>query len=407
MLKGKKIILGVTGSIAAYKAAMLIRLMVKAGAEVKVIMTELARQFITPLTLATLSKNPVLVEFFDPENGAWNNHVDLGTWADAFVVAPATANTLAKMCHGIADNLLLTTYLSARCPVFIAPAMDLDMLQHSATQSNLRTLGQRNHIIIDPATGELASGLEGKGRMEDPEKIIEALEKYFEKPADEKKKSESLLKGKKVLITAGPTLEPLDPVRYIGNRSSGKMGYALAMEFAGVGATVVLISGPTALLPPENISECIPVQTAGEMLSACEKHFDDSHIIILAAAVADYQPRKMALEKIKSTETEQTIHLVKTPDIAQTLGKRKKENQFILGFALETSNELENAREKLKKKNFDMIVINSLRDQGAGFGFDTNKITILDKHNKIHNFGLKTKNEVARDILALVTEKSG
>lgn len=405
MIKGKKILLGVTGSIAAYKAAMLIRLLVKQGAEVKVVMTELAKQFITPLTLATLSKNPVLVDFFNPENGEWNNHVDLGIWADAYLLAPATANTIAKMSNGIADNLLLTSYLSARCPVFIAPAMDLDMLQHVSTQNNLRILTQRNHIIIEPSTGELASGLEGKGRMEEPEIIVEALNTFFGKLPGEKKKPENSLKGKKVLVTAGPTYEPIDPVRFIGNRSSGKMGYALAQAFAQEGAYVVLVSGPTSLTPAEQISEHIRVQTADEMFAVCEKHFHNSDIILLAAAVADYKVASFSEQKIKSTSPEKDIKLNKTVDIAQLLGSKKQTGQFIVGFALETQNEIENASKKLKIKNFDFIVLNSLNDKGAGFEFDTNKITILDSDNKIHNFGLKSKSDVAQDILSLVLDK--
>lgn len=405
MLKGKKIILGVTGSIAAYKAAYLTRLLVKEGAEVKILMTELARQFITPLTLATLSKNPVLTEFFNSDNGDWNNHVDLGTWADVYVIAPATANTIGKMASGICDNLLLTTYLSVRCPVFIAPAMDLDMFKHPATQKNLHILAERNHQIIEPATGELASGLEGKGRMEEPEMILKALRNYFEKPSAEKKKSELSLKGKKILVTAGPTHEAIDPVRFIGNYSSGKMGYALAEVFTAAGADVSLVSGPTALKVPENIYDFIPVTTSDEMYQVCSKIFPSTDIAVFSAAVADYKPESIADEKIKSIVPKQSLQLVKTVDIAQELGKQKNTNQIIIGFALETEQETDHATDKLKRKNMDMIVLNSLKDEGAGFGHDTNKVTIIDKDNKIRNFGLKSKREVALDILHLLLEK--
>ncbi len=405
MLKGKKIVLGVTGSIAAYKAAYLIRLLVKEGADVKVLMTELARQFITPLTLATLSKNPVLVDFFNPEDGNWNNHVDLGTWADAYLIAPATANTIGKMAHGICDNLLLTTYLSARCPVFIAPAMDLDMFKHTATQKNLQILSERNHHLIEPATGELASGLEGKGRMEEPEMIVKILRDYFEKPSSEKKKSELNLKGKKILITAGPTYEPIDPVRFIGNYSSGKMGYALAKVFVSAGADVFLVSGPSALKAPENINDFVSVTTSDEMYQVCSKIFPSTDIAIFSAAVADYKSESTSDEKIKSSHSTQSLQLVKTIDIAKELGKQKKANQIIVGFALETERGMDHARDKLKSKNMDLIVLNSLKDEGAGFGHDTNKVTIIDKDNKIHNFGLKSKSEVAFDILHLLSEK--
>lgn len=405
MLKGKKILLGVTGSIAAYKAAYLIRLLIKEGAEVNVLMTEFAKQFITPLTLATLSKNPVLIDFFDPENGDWNNHVDLGTWADAYIIAPATANTLGKMAHGIADNLLLTSYLSARCPVFIAPAMDLDMFQHPATQQNIQILSGRGHQIIEPAVGELASGLEGKGRMEEPENIVKALHSFFDNSFAEKKKPESKLKGKKILITAGPTHEPIDPVRYISNYSTGKMGYALAEVFALYGAEVVLVSGPTALKYPDKVAQFIAVKSAEEMFSACQNIFPSSDIAIFSAAVADYKPENKSTNKIKSGDNDQSLQLVKTVDIAQELSKQKKKNQISIGFALETEHEFEHAKNKLKKKNLDMIVLNSLKDEGAGFGHDTNKVTVIEKNNKIHNFGLKSKREVALDILQLVAGK--
>jgi phosphopantothenoylcysteine decarboxylase/phosphopantothenate--cysteine ligase len=405
MLKGKKILLGVTGSIAAYKAAFLVRLLVQHGAEVKVVMSELAKQFITPLTLATLSKNPVLVDFFDPENGNWHNHVDLGSWADVYLVAPATANTIAKMAHGIADNLLLTTFLSARCPVFVAPAMDLDMFQHPSTQENLKTLSKRGNYIIEPATGELASGLEGKGRMEEPEIILGTLDDYFKKSSGEKKKSILSLRGKKILITAGPTHENIDPVRFIANRSSGKMGYALADVANSMGAEVYLVSGPTALQTPRNISEFVPVKSSDEMLYACNRFFPLMDAAIFSAAVADYKPENISGSKMKIDKSNLTLKLIKTADIAQEMGKKKQGAQISIGFALETDNALDHAKEKLEKKNLDMIVLNSLKDEGAGFGYDTNKITIIERGNKIHKFGLKSKQEVAVDILKLLAEK--
>jgi phosphopantothenoylcysteine decarboxylase/phosphopantothenate--cysteine ligase len=395
MLENKKILIGVTGSIAAYKAAILIRLLVKEKAEVKVIMTPLAKEFITPLTLATLSKNPVLIDFYNPENGDWNNHVDLGMWADAYVIVPATANSIAKMAHGIADNLLLTAYLSARCPVFVAPAMDLDMLGHPATRNNIDTLRKYGNHILEPATGELASGLTGKGRMEEPEKIVEVIIAYF----SHKKKVSSKLKGKKILVTAGPTYEPFDPVRFIGNYSSGKMGYALAERLAFYGVKVTLISGPSSeKLSARNVT-LIPVQTADEMLYQCLACFPRMDGAILVAAVADYKPRHRAKEKIKRSAKNLTIELEANPDIAATLGRIKKKNQFLAGFALETQHEIDNAREKLNKKNFDFIVLNSLQDKGSGFGSDNNKVTILDKHNRSIEFPLKSKLEVAEDIL--------
>jgi len=377
MLKGKKILVGVTGSIAAYKAAYLIRLLVKEGAEVKVIMTDLAKEFITPLTLATLSNNPVLVDFFNPENGSWNNHVEMGIWADAYLIAPATANTIGKLAHGICDNLLLTIYLSVRCPVFIAPAMDMDMLRHLATQENIQKIAARGNIIIEPVLGSLASGLEGKGRMEEPEKIVEVLKQFFSKKEPEKKKSDSKLKGKKVLITAGPTFEPFDPVRFIGNYSTGKMGYAIAEAFANAGSEVFLISGPTGLTPSKLIQHFVQVRTSDEMFTQCCLFFPICDIAILSAAVADYKPNEMVDKKIKSSDKNLEISLVKTIDIAWELGKSKKQNQLMVGFALETDNEIENARGKLLKKNFDLIILNSLKDAGAGFGFNTNKILLF------------------------------
>lgn len=400
MLKGKHILIGVTGSIAAYKAAILVRLLVKEGAEVKVIMTPLAKEFITPLTLATLSKNPILVDFFNPENGDWNSHVDLGLWADAYVIAPATANTLAKMAHGIADNLLLTTYLSARSPVVVAPAMDLDMFLHPSTQQNLETLrGFGNHIVVEPSTGELASGLEGKGRMEEPEIIVVHLKKLFEK----KKSEPSKLAGRRILITAGPTLEAIDPVRYISNHSSGKMAYALAQEAAKKGAEVVLISGPVNI-KAENESICVVnVQSAKEMYEAAIKEFTQCQVAIMAAAVADFTPEVYQKNKIKDKGLSE-IRLVPTQDIARELGTRKTNKQILVGFALETNNELENAKTKLISKNLDLIVLNSLQDKNAGFQHDTNKITLIGKDNKVKDFELKTKELVALDILDAIEE---
>jgi phosphopantothenoylcysteine decarboxylase/phosphopantothenate--cysteine ligase len=395
MLENRKILVGVTGSIAAYKAAILIRLLIKEKAEVKVIMTPIAKAFITPLTLATLSRNPVLTDFYDAENGSWNNHVDLGMWADAYVIAPATANTMAKMAHGIADNLLLTTYLSARCPVFIAPAMDLDMLAHPATRKNIEVLRQYGCQILEPETGELASGFNGKGRMEEPERIVEALNNHF----GLKKKIPAAFKGKSILITAGPTQESIDPVRFISNHSSGRMGYALAETLGSRGARVTLVSGPVA----EKISSpgvtLVRVQTADEMYRECITLFPKMDGAILVAAVTDYKPKYRAKEKIKRSSRNLILELVPNPDIAAALGRMKKRNQFLAGFALETGQPVKNAREKMKKKNFDFIVLNSLHDQGAGFGTDTNKITILDRHNRKHEFPLKSKQEVAEDIL--------
>lgn len=397
MLSGKKILVGVTGSIAAYKTAALIRLLVKEGTEVKVVMTPLAKEFITPLTLATLAKNPVLVDFWNPVNGDWNSHVDLGIWADAFLIAPASANTMAKMAAGIADNLLLTTYLSARCPVFIAPAMDLDMLSHPATRKNIEILKSYGNIILEPATGELASGLVGKGRMEEPEKLVAALRDHLEAPV--KKKVVLKLKGKTVLVTAGPTYEPLDAVRFIGNYSSGKMGFAIAERLAECGAHVKLVSGPVSLKPLHDLIEYFPVKTAQEMLAICLDRYRNADGAILSAAVADYRPKSPVTNKIKRTPKNLMVELVPNPDIAAELGKIKQLNQFLAGFALETDNEIANAQQKMKKKNFDFIVLNSLQDKGSGFNSDTNKITILGKNNKKIHFELKSKQEAALDII--------
>lgn len=390
MLTGKRFIVGVTGSIAAYKAAILVRLLVKAGAEVRVVMTPLAKAFITPLTLATLSKHPILVEFFDPENGAWNSHVSLGEWADGYIIAPATANTLAKMATGVADNLLLTTYLSARCPVFVAPAMDLDMYAHAATQTNLEILRQRGCEVIEPASGELASGLEGKGRMEEPERILEAVEKYYAR-------SQGALSGRRFLVTAGPTREAIDPVRYISNHSTGKMGYALAAELRSRGAEVILVSGPTRLETPRGV-ERIDVETAEEMYQAASEVFERCDGAVMCAAVADYRPSRVADQKIKKGEVDWQLSLEPTRDIARALGGRKGD-RLLVGFALETEQEREHALAKLQKKNLDFIVLNSLADPGAGFGVDTNRITILDREGRLKEYPLKSKAEVARDII--------
>lgn len=391
MLQGKKILLGVTGSIAAYKSAQIIRLLIKSGAEVKVIMTPLAKEFITPLTLATLSKNPILIDFFDPTNGNWNSHVDLGLWADAFLISPATANTIAKMTAGIADNLLLTSYLSARAPVFVAPAMDLDMYSHPTTQANIQKLKESGCAIIEPATGELASGLEGKGRMEEPEKIVACLIDYF---------TPKFLKGKKILITAGPTYENLDPVRFVGNYSTGKMGFALAETCASLGAEVYLIAGPVHLNANHPLITRIDVETADEMYQAAVNNFSSMDGAILSAAVADFKPKYASEQKIKRGKENLIIEFVPNPDIAKKLGEMKSEKQFLVGFALETNEEEMNALGKMDRKNFDFIVLNSLKDEKAGFGFDTNKITLLFRSGGIKKFELKSKLKVAEDIVA-------
>jgi phosphopantothenoylcysteine decarboxylase / phosphopantothenate---cysteine ligase len=396
MLKGKKIVLGVTGSIAAYKSAVLTRLLVKAEAEVKVIMTPSSKDFITPLTLSTLSKNPVLSDFIKDKTGQWNNHVELGLWADALIIAPASANAIAKMAHGLCDNLLLATYLSARCPVFLAPAMDLDMLKHPSTDSNIKkVLSYGNHIIA-PEFGELASGLVGSGRMAEPETIVEYLDRFFS--------NHGRLSGKNVLVTAGPTYEAIDPVRFIGNHSSGKMGFAIAEALADEGATVNLVTGPThqhTLHPAVNVKS---VTSAEEMFNACQQLFPKTDITVLSAAVADYKPLVKADQKIKKKDETFTLELTKTHDIAAALGKMKSNGQVIVGFALETEQEQANALKKLESKNFDLIVLNSLNDKGAGFGHDTNKITILGRE-KSKTFELKTKKEVAHDIIEAIIEK--
>jgi phosphopantothenoylcysteine decarboxylase/phosphopantothenate--cysteine ligase len=394
MLKGKKIVVGVTGGIAAYKTATIIRLLVKEGADVKVIMTDRAREFITPLTLSTLSKNPVLKEFYNSESGEWNSHIDLGLWADLFLIAPATANSIAKMANGIADNLLITTYLSARCPVFIAPSMDMNMLNHPATLINIETLKAFGNTILEPKTGDLASGLTGKGRMEEPEEIVKEITDFFTK-----KKRNKPLKGKHLLINAGPTREPIDPVRFISNYSSGKMGIALADAAAELGASVDLILGPSEILPKNSTVKVTRVTTAESMASECISRFPSCDVAILSAAVADYTPIEQKPEKMKKDNNVITLKLKPTTDITKTLGEMKKQSQILVGFALETDNEIANAKSKLKRKNLDLIILNSLRDEGAGFEHDTNRIMIIDKYNIIDKFELKSKEEAARDIL--------
>ena len=397
MLKGKKILVGVTGSIAAYKAAFLVRLLVKAEAEVKVVMTTAAGDFIPPLTLSTLSKNPVLSSFTKGTQGEWNNHVELGLWADAMLIAPASANTIGKMANGLCDNLLLATYLSARCPIFFAPAMDLDMYQHPSVLQNIKKLQSFGNHLIEAQYGELASGLIGTGRMAEPEDLVEALNAFFS--------DHTPLKGKKVLITAGPTYEAIDPVRFIGNYSSGKMGYAIAEQAANAGATVTLVSGPTHLnIDHPGISR-VAVRSGHEMYEACQQVYPNTDISIFAAAVADYTPKNAADQKIKKAGETMSIELGKTIDIAKTLGAEKSEKQLNIGFALETNNELDNAKEKIASKNFDLIVLNSLQDHGAGFGHDTNKVSIIDKANNIEHFELKTKKEVAKDIVNAIINK--
>ena len=394
MLRGRKILLGVSGSIAAYKAAHLTRLLVKSEAEVKVIMTPAGHDFITPLTLATLSKNPVYTEFVKDNTGQWNNHVELGLWADILIIAPASANTISKMAHGQCDNLLLATYLSARCATWVAPAMDLDMYAHPATRENINRLGEFGNTIIEAEYGELASGLVGAGRMAEPERIVESLRDHF--------MNAGALAGKRVMVTAGPTHEALDPVRFISNHSSGKMGYALAEELARQGADVRLVSGPTNLKSHHPNIRRYAVTSAQEMYEQASNLFPTVDIAVLAAAVADYKPAKRELQKIKKNGQGLNIELVKTQDIAEELGKIKKPDQLTVGFALETENEIDHAKGKLKSKNFDLIVLNSLNDKGAGFGFDTNKISIIRKDNKIESFGLKDKTEVAKDIVAAI-----
>ncbi|MDD2196092.1 MAG: bifunctional phosphopantothenoylcysteine decarboxylase/phosphopantothenate--cysteine ligase CoaBC [Bacteroidales bacterium] len=391
MLKGKNILLGITGSIAAYKTASLVRLLVKEGASVKVIMTPLAKEFITPLTMATLSKNPILVDFFNPENGDWNSHVDLGLWADLYLIAPASANTMAKMASGVADNLLLTSYLSARCPVMVAPAMDLDMFQHPTTQKNIEVLKGYGNIIIEATTGELASGLSGKGRMEEPEKIFEAISLFFS--------SNETLKGKLVLVTSGPTHEPIDPIRFIGNRSSGLMGASTALSLVQRGAKVLFVTGPSSQKPVHKDIEIISVSTAQQMYDKAVELYPRCDAAVLAAAVADFSVKQAANQKIKREDTSLMLELVPTQDIAKELGKMKSKTQLLVGFALETQNQQENAMRKLKTKNFDFIVLNSPNDEGAGFDVLTNKVTIIHSNGNEVPYPLKSKAHVADDIV--------
>ena len=392
MLAGKHIVLGITGGIAAYKAATLVRLLVKAGAEVQVVMTPNARQFITPVTLSTLSGKPVISEFFTANTGQWNSHVDLGLWADAMIVAPATASTIAKMATGVADNMLVTTYLSAKAPVFVAPAMDLDMMRHPSTVRNLELLRSYGNHIIEPAAGELASHLVGKGRMEEPENIVRVINDFFEQSAQ--------LAGKRVLITAGPTVEKIDPVRFISNFSSGKMGFALADECARRGAQVTLVTGPVAINARQPGVERIDVVSADDMCKAVARHMADAQVVILCAAVADYKVAVMSEKKIKREKDEAPVlQLVKNPDIARMVGEQKRPGQVTVGFALETDNEEVNALGKMERKNLDMIVLNSLRDKGAGFQTDTNRVTIYHRNGDVIAGECKAKTEVAADIV--------
>ncbi len=397
MLRGKKILLGISGSIAAYKTTYLVRYLIKEGADVKVIITESAADFVTPVSLSTLSKNPVVRSFYKDKNeGTWNNHVDLGLWADLFIIAPASANTMASMANGICNNVLIAVYLSARCPVWIFPAMDLDMYAHPSTERNMRLLVENGNRLFEAQEGELASGLSGKGRMMEPEEITKNIVEYFN--------TKGWWYEKKVLITAGPTHESIDPVRFIGNHSSGKMGYALANSLALKGADVVLISGPTSNLQLEQSIEKIGVTSAEEMYYEVMNHFSAIDIGIFAAAVADYTPEIVSTTKIKKDPKDFSISLKKTKDILAECGEIKRDNQFLVGFALETDNELEYAKKKLRKKNLDLIVLNSLKNEGAGFKNDSNQISIIDKYNKVSEFGLKPKQEVAIDILNFIED---
>jgi len=398
VLSGKKVLLGITAGIAAYKTAGLVRLFIKLGAEVQVIMTPASKDFITPLTLSTLSKNPVHSTFYDKEeeNELWNNHVEFGLWADIMVIAPATANTLSKMTNGVCDNLLLATYLSSKCPVYFAPAMDLDMYIHPSTKNNLDQLQHFGNVMIPATSGELASGLVGEGRMAEPEDIVSFIEKDL--------LNKQPLKGKKLLLTAGPTYEAIDPVRFIGNHSSGKMGFAIAKTAANLGAEVILIAGPSAETIQHSFVKRIDVKSAEEMYTQAHLYFKDTDIAILSAAVADYRPKNVATQKIKKKDATIEIVLEKTKDILASLGEIK-EHQLLVGFALETNNEAENAKGKLKKKNLDLIVLNSLQDKGAGFATDTNKITIIDKDLSMQTFGLKSKDAVAEDIMKAIVAK--
>lgn len=396
MLTGKKILIGITGSIAAYKIPLLVRLLKKEGAEVQVVMTDAAKDFVTPLTLSTLSGLPVLSKGFDPETGKWNSHVELGLWADLFVIAPASANSIAKMAAGIADNYLLTVCLSAKCPIMFAPAMDLDMYKHQATQDNIRTLISRGYRFIAPSSGELASGLCGEGRMEEPQEIFNRIKEFFQK--------KQRFAGKKVLVTAGPTYEAIDPVRFIGNHSSGLMGIEVARAFADQGAEVTLVLGPSAIRPERANIQVVPVTSAKEMFDATTAAFKRADIAVLSAAVADFRPEVTANQKIKKdpNSDEMILKLVKTNDILKTLGKNKTDKQMLVGFALETENGIENAKKKLHTKNIDMIVLNIMNEAGVGFKTKTNKVSIITKDDKVIDFELKPKNEVANDILNVV-----
>ncbi len=398
ILRDKNILLGITAGIAAYKSASLVRLFIKAGANVKVVMTPASKDFITPLTLSTLSKNPVYSSFIDEDddNEVWNNHVELGLWADYFVIAPATANTMAKMANGVCDNILLATYLSAKCPVYFAPAMDLDMYKHESTKTSFEKLTAYGNKMIPAGTGELASGLVGEGRMAEPEDIVSFIEKDV--------LSQLPLHGKKVLITAGPTYEALDPVRFIGNHSSGKMGFEIAKAAANLGAEVILVSGPTHQTITHSLVSVKPVVSAEDMYDEVHKHFETSDIAILSAAVADYRPKNVANQKIKKKDATFTIELEKTKDILKSLGEIKN-NQYLVGFALETNNELEHAKGKLKSKNLDLIVLNSLQDKGAGFGVSTNKVTFITSSNDIIENPLKSKAEVAKDLMQQILKQ--
>ncbi len=398
-LEGKKIILGITGSIAAYKAAILLRLLIKEGASVQVVITSAGKKFITPLTLSALSGKPVISEFFGTNDGSWNSHVDLGLWADLMLIAPTTATSLGKMANGIADNMLVTTYMSAKCPVFIAPAMDLDMFVHPSTQKNISILKEFGNNIIEPTEGELASGLVGKGRMEEPEKIVEVLVNHFN--------SKKELRNKTILVTAGPTYEKIDPVRFIGNYSSGKMGYALAEELADNGAEVILVSGPVSVSTKKNGIKIVSVESASEMYSESISNFPNCDGAIMCAAVSDFTPVQAGNKKIKRGKENWQLELKPSKDIAAALGEAKRNNQILVGFALETNDELLNAKNKLEKKNLDFIVLNSLNEKGAGFQFDTNKITIIDKSNNQQFFELKSKKEVAVDIIQKVISLLG
>lgn len=394
-LAKKNIVIAVCGSIAAYKIAHLTRLLVKEKANVQIIMTKEAAEFITPLTLSTLSNNPVLIDYFDPKTGEWNNHVHIGLRADLILVAPATANTIGKLANGICDSLLTAVYLSAKCPVFIAPAMDLDMWKHPSTQNNIRLVQSYGNRIIHPGNGELASGLIGEGRLAEPEEILDFITQSFSPQLP--------LSGRNALVTAGPTYEAIDPVRFIGNHSSGKMGYALAKQLVALGAKVTLISGPTALDAPQNVDR-IQVTSAHEMLEAVVQHFSQSDIIVMSAAVADYTPIEVASQKIKKKEDQFSIALKKTTDILASIGTKKTEKQLLIGFALETNNEVEHAKDKLMRKNLDFIVLNSMQDKGAGFATDTNKVTVIDRFQHIQEFTLKSKEDVAKDICQLIVQ---